>query len=202
MTAPAQLLFLAGASGDTSFWRPAAGLLRHPAASVFVGWPGFGPTPADPDMDGVAGLAASVAARIDRPTALIAQSMGCVVALLAARERLDLVTHLVLAAASGGVDVHGLGGRDWQAEFLEAPRPVPDWFATFDQDLSALLQSLAMPALLLWGDADPISPVAVGQRFAGLLPDARLHVVAGGTHALGNALAGQVAPLIHRHLAS
>jgi len=199
---PEQVLFLPGASGDTQFWRPAADLLQHPAQRGFIGWPGFGQTPADPAIGGVADLAASVAAMIDQPTALVAQSMGCVVAILAALERRSLVTHLVLTAASGGVDVHGLGGFAWQREFLEAPRPVPDWFAAYDKDLSDDLSTLAIPALLLWGDADPISPVAVGQRFAGLLPDSRLQVITGGTHAMGRALAAEVAPLIDRHLSS
>lgn len=61
-------------------------------------------------------------------------------------------------------------------------------------------QAVAQP--LLWGDADPISPVAVGQRLAALLPQAQLHVFAGGDHDLGHALAHEVAPLIDAHLAS
>jgi pimeloyl-ACP methyl ester carboxylesterase len=199
---PAQLLFLPGASGNTEFWRPAAGRMRHPAQRRFFGWPGFGQTPADPHVQGICGFVRSVAEAIDRPTALIAQSMGCAVAVMAASQSPGLVTHLVLTAASGGVDVHGLGGHDWQREFLHAPRPDPDWFATFRQDLSGELRALAVPTLLLWGDADPISPVAVGERFASLLPAARLHVIAGGTHAMAGALAAEIAPLIDRHLTS
>lgn len=198
---PSQLLFLPGASGDTGFWRPVADRLRHPAGKHFVGWPGFGTTPPDANVNGIPDLVRSVAARIDRPTGLIAQSMGCAVAILAALERPGLVTHLVLTAASGGVDVVKLGGRDWQQGFLQTNKTDPPWFATFRQDLSAGIPSIAAPALLLWGDADPVSPVAVGQRFAALLPHAELHVFAGGAHNLGNALASSIAPLIDAHLA-
>lgn len=59
-----------------------------------------------------------------------------------------------------------------------------------------------LPTLLLWGDADPISPVKVGQRLAALLPRAELHVCPGGGHDVGYAFAGAIAPLIDRHLSS
>lgn len=38
--------------------------------------------------------------------------------------------------------------------------------------LAADIQSITAPTLLLWGDVDPVSPVAVGNRFAALLPTA------------------------------
>ncbi|THG87146.1 alpha/beta fold hydrolase [Pseudomonas sp. A-1] len=63
------------------------------------------------------------------------------------------------------------------------------------------MAELHMPVLLLWGDADPISPVRVGQRLAELLPRAELHVIPGGGHDLGFTHAGEVARLIDRHLA-
>ena len=57
-----------------------------------------------------------------------------------------------------------------------------------------------MPTLLLWGDAVPISPVAVGQRLQRLLPRSRLVVLPGGQHDLAQVYAEQVAMLIDRHL--
>jgi pimeloyl-ACP methyl ester carboxylesterase len=54
--------------------------------------------------------------------------------------------------------------------------------------------------LLLWGDRDPISPLAVGERLRVLAPDARLHVVAGGEHDLAVTHAGELAPLVAAHL--
>ena len=61
---------------------------------------------------------------------------------------------------------------------------------------------VAMPALLLWGDCDPISPVRVGERLASLLPNAHLHVVQGGDHDLAETHASVIAPLIDEHLRS
>lgn len=86
---------------------------------------------------------------------------------------------------------------------MRAAHPgLPDWFAGYRDDLAPRLPALHIPTLLLWGDADPISPVQVGQRLASLLPQASLHVVAGGDHGLACTFASQVAPLIDRHLAA
>lgn len=198
---PAQLLFLPGASGRTQLWEPVAKRLAHSAAKIQVGWPGFGPTPPDPSIRGLDDLVARVAARVDRPTALLAQSMGGVVAIRVALAKPTLVTHLVLAATSGGVDVAGLGGEDWRPGFHQANPLLPRWFADAQEDLSPQLPAVTVPTLLLWGDADPISPLAVGRRLASLLPDAELQVVAGGDHDLVETHARLVAPLIDRHLA-
>lgn len=197
---PLKLIFLPGASGNTHFWRPVAGLLAHPGERVHIGWPGIGPTPADPDVNGVDDLIARVVAEIDRPSALIAQSMGGVIAMHGALERPNRITHLVLAVTSGGIDVADLGAEDWRPAFLAENPTVPRWFIDFQSDLSDRLHAITAPTLLLWGDADPISPVRVGERLARLLPNARLHVFAGGTHDLGNVLASRVAPLIEGHL--
>ena len=63
------------------------------------------------------------------------------------------------------------------------------------------MREITIPVLLLWGDADPISPVAVGRRLAELFPSAELIVFAGGTHDLVAERAGEVTPHIDRHLA-
>jgi len=137
---------------------------------------------------------------IDRPTAVIAQSMGGVIAMRAALERAEYVTHLVLTVTSGGLDMQGLGAHDWRAGFAEANPQLPDWFLTFRADLSHDIGRIAQPTLLLWGDDDPISPVAAGQRLLERLPDAQLHVVPGGRHDLAAVHAETLAPLVDAHL--
>jgi len=197
---PDKLLFLPGASGNTGFWLPVAELLTVPGERIHFGWPGFGPTAPDPAVTGMEDLIAMVTAEIDRPTAVIAQSMGGVIALRAALEKPEFVTHLVLTATSGGMNLSDLGARDWRPAFHAANPSLPRWFATYREDLTDRLGSINAPALLLWGDADPISPPPVGERLAALLPCAELHVFAGGTHDLANTLAQTVAPLIDKHL--
>lgn len=197
---PHRLLFLPGASGNTHFWRPVAQRLRHGAEPVHLGWPGFGETPNDPGVNGFEDLLALVLARLDRPCALIAQSMGGVLALRAALARPQRVTHLMLSATSGGLPMAALGAENWRESFRAAHPEVPDWFATDTTDLSSRLPELTLPVLLLWGEADPISPVAVGERLAALLPHAQLHVIPDADHDLGLLHADQVAPLIDEHL--
>lgn len=198
----AQLLFLPGASGNTDFWRPVAALLRARAATVrHVGWPGFGPTPPEPGVVSLEQLAERVVGSIQAPTALIAQSMGGVIALLVALARPELVTHLVIAALSGGVDMQRHGARDWRPPRGEInPADPSHLFAAYSEDLSSRLSSIEVPTLLLWGDRDPVSPVSVGRWLATVLPKSVLHVVQGGTHTFSNVLAGEVAPLIDIHL--
>ena len=141
-----------------------------------------------------------VVSHIDEPTAVIAQSMGGVLAIRAALEKPDLITHLVLTVTSGGINTRALGAQAWEGAFLEANPTFPKWFVSFETDLTGELREITQPVLLLWGDADPISPVAVGQKLLELLPDARLHVIAGGNHDLACNHALQVAPLIDAHL--
>ena len=174
------LLFLPGASGNTALWRPVADGLAHQGERNFFGWPGFGETPPEPDVAGIDDLVRRVAARVSGPVDLLAQSMGGVIALRVALEKPALVRHLVLSVTSGGLDVAALGARD---------------------DLSDRLPEIGTPTLLLWGDADPISPVAVGRRLAERLPHARLVVIPGGTHDLVHERAAEVLPHIEAHLA-
>lgn len=201
MQTPSTLLFLPGALGRTGFWQPAASLLACPAAQVHVTWPGFSGVARDPAVHSIDDLADRVLARIDRPSALIAQSMGGVVAMLAALRKPELITHLVLSVTSGGMRMDAFDAEDWRPATRAAHPDLPDWFASYHEDLTPRLATLSIPTLLLWGDADPISPVAAGRRLASVLPRAALHVIPGGGHDLACAFASEAAPLIDRHLA-
>ncbi len=200
MPTPAKLIFLPGAAGSPNFWRPVSGLLAHPASRTLLGWPGFDLVPADPDMHGMADLVAMVLKEMDQPCALIAQSMGGVVAVQAALKRPEPLTHLVLAVTSGGLDM--FAADDWRPAFLAANPAAPSWFVDYREDLSGRIGSISVPTLLLWGDADPISPVAVGRHLQELLPRGTLHVLHGGKHDLVVKFAPDVARLIDEHLAN
>jgi poly(3-hydroxyoctanoate) depolymerase len=67
-------------------------------------------------------------------------------------------------------------------------------------DLSDQLAVVAVPTLLLWGDADPISPVGLGQRVASRIPTHHLVVVAGGANDLALEQTDLIVPLIDRPL--
>ncbi|CAN7168841.1 alpha/beta fold hydrolase [Acidovorax sp. Leaf78] len=204
MTTPTRLIFLPGVGGNPAFWQPAANAIALPAERVLLGWPWFGVASAadmPPDAAGsMQDLVDAVTPHMDQPCALIAQSMGGVVAVLAALQRPEHLTHLVLVATSGGVPIDDLRPHDWRADFIRSNPAFPQWMAHERWDLARQLASLSAPALLLWGDADPISPVAVGERLQGLLPHAPLHVLPGGAHDMAQMHASAVAAHITRHL--
>ena len=196
------LLFLPGASGNTAFWQPVANGLQHRGQRRFIAWPGFGGTPNESTVNGISDLVARVVNSMCGPVDLLAQSMGGVIALRAALEKPDLVKHLVLSVTSGGLDVSALGAEDWRPMFQTQNPKLPRWFIEEREDLTGRLGELSLPVLLLWGDADPISPVSVGRRLAALLPRAELIVLKGGTHDLVCDRANEVVPYIEKHLAS
>ncbi|WP_321878535.1 alpha/beta fold hydrolase [Paraburkholderia bannensis] len=200
MHAPTQLLFLPGASGDPAFWQPLAGQLTHTATHRFAEYPGFGGVPADPEVENFEDLVRKIVQQIDQPTALIAQSMGGVIALRAALAKTALVTHIVLAVTSGGLDTEALGAQDWRADFAAKNPQMPDWFLTLREDLTGELAYIQQPVMLLWGDEDPVSPLAVGERLLELLPNSELDVVNGGGHDLANVHARVLAPLVDEFL--
>lgn len=198
MTSKIRTLFLPGASGSASFWKPAA--LRAGVDGEFFAWPGLGDEPPDPDVNGIGDLVAMVLNRIDEPVNIVAQSMGGVVAIMVALARPQKISRLVLAVTSGGVPVADLGGADWRSNYRRRFPQAGRWIAEPVADLSPQIPSIAAPALLLWGDRDPISPVAVGKRLEGLLPNASLRVISGADHDLAHTHADLVGDLIRQHL--
>jgi pimeloyl-ACP methyl ester carboxylesterase len=203
MTLPRKLLFLPGAMGNTRMWRRVSDQLDQLdqlGRRVFMGWPGFGGVPSDPSVRSFDDLVSRVVDELNEPVDILAQSMGGVVALHATLQRPQLVRRLVLAVTSGGVDVAAMGGSDWRAQLLSAMPDMPRWLIDYRGDLTDQLRGLHPPTLLLWGDADPISPVAVGEHLQQLLPHATLRVVQGADHDLVDTHAEQVVPYIHAHL--
>ena len=195
------ILFLPGSGASPDFWEPVG--IRLPAdwPKHYFGWPGIGHQPPDPAINGFDDLIAMVVARMTRPVDLVAQSMGGVLAARIALEHPQLVRRLVLTVTSGGVDMALLGANDWRPAYRREYPEAADWI--YEPRVAGPLpvERITAPTLLLWGDADPISPVAVGQHLLQHLSDARLHVVKGGGHDIAQTHADEVAPLIERHLA-
>lgn len=195
-----KMLFLPGAGGSAAFWRPLADRLDAGRARHFFAWPGLGDEPHNPAVRGLDDLVSMVLAELDAPADLIAQSMGGLVAVKVALAAPGKVRRLVLAVTSGGVPARALGGADWTADYRQAFPRAASWITEAREDLSPQLPTLTVPTLLLWGDADPISPLAVGHRLLELLPHARLHVVRGGDHDLAQNRVDEIAPLVADHL--
>ncbi len=197
------LVFLPGAAGNSAFWRPVAERLANLGPARLFGFPGFGDVPADPAIGSLDDLYAWLVERMPPgPCHVVAQSMGGVLAARLALEQPERVARLVLAATSGGVDVSRLGAADWRRDYRASLPGVPSWFVDDRTDLADRLPGIRVPTLLLWSDADPISPLSVARFLASRIPGARLAVVAGGTHAFAKERPDEVAPLIRAHLES
>lgn len=197
-----KILFLPGAGASPDFWKPVGSLLPAAWPKEYFGWPGLGHQPHDRAISGIDDLVRLVSRRMDEPVDLVAQSMGGVIASRLALERPDRVRRLVLTVTSGGVDMAGLGATDWRADYRRSFPEAAAWITDSRASPPLPVERIAAPTLLIWGDADPISPVAVGKHLAGCIPDAYLHVVPGGDHDVANTHATEVAALIERHLSS
>ncbi len=175
------LLFLPGASGAGAFWDPVRAELAD-LPSTALDWPGVGGVPADPSVTGFDDLVTLVGERLDAPSALIGQSMGGYVAARVALSAPAFVTHLVLAVTSAGVDMAELGARDWRPAARSASPDDPAWLYAPQPDLSRELPTIDVPVLLVWARRDEISPLAVGERLAELLPRSELVVYDSDDH--------------------
>ena len=197
-----RLVFLPGVGADPAFWRPLGERLPAAWERSYLGWPGLGDQPADAAVNGYDDLIGLVLAALgDGPADLVAQSMGGALAMKIALEHPRKVRRLVLAVTSGGLDVESLGASDWRPTYRARFPAAAPWASATRIDLGGRIGEIAQPALLLFGDADPIAPVAVGEALARLMPDARLHVVPGGDHDLARTHAALLAPLVEQHLA-
>lgn len=197
----AKILFLPGAGASPDFWKPVGALLPADWSKEYFGWPGLGDQPHDPAVRGIDDLVRMVAAKMDGPVDLVAQSMGGVIAARLAIEQPQKVRRLVLTVTSAGIDMAGLGASDWRESYRRSFPRAMSWI-TEPRAASLLpVEQIAAPTLLLWGDSDPISPTAVGRHLQSRLANSRLHIVVGGDHDLACTHAAEVAPLIERHLA-
>lgn len=198
------IFFLPGAGASATFWKNASDrLLLDDADRRFFAWPGLGNEQPDPAVRHIDDLVQMVVEALEArtgPVDLVAQSMGGYVAMQAALHLPHKIRRLVLTATSAGVPMGELGAGNWREDYRANFPHAAEWIADPTEDLSARLQGISAPCLLLWGDADPISPVAVGERLLSLLPDARLHILAGGDHDLAITHAPEVAGLIAAHL--
>jgi pimeloyl-ACP methyl ester carboxylesterase len=196
-----KVLFLPGVSGDPGFWQPVADRLPGTWQKTLLGWPGLGEQPPSPGVNGWDDLYRLVEQQLDGRIAIVAQSMGGVLAIRAALAHPLAVSHLVLTATSGGIDVTSLGVHDWRDGYRRSFPAAPEWVyappPTFDDDL----RTLAIPTLLVWAMRDPISPPSVGRRLVELLPQATLVELDDDSHMFARERPDDVAPLIAAHLA-
>ena len=194
------LIFLPGTSGNTEFWHPVMSRLSIHHAKTVIAYPSFGGHADQPDVHSFEDLQNYVLDQIREPSIIIAQSMGGIFAVQATLQKPELVEALVLVATSGGIDLTPFNVSDWREDYQQT-FSVPDWFVGHQTYLDDQLYKIDCPVLLIWGDADSISPVAVGQYLHGKIVISELHIIENGQHDLANVYAEQVATLIQDFVA-
>jgi len=194
------LTFVPGAAGLGSFWDPVRRELPSEWRTRAFDLPGLGPVPAHADVQSYSQLADYVARQIERRTVLVGQSMGGYLALDLTLRYPQLVSHLVLTVAAGGVDMARHGTRDWR---LQARLDNPDraeWTFAPTADLTAVLHRLRVPVLLIWATNDPISPLGIAEELARQLPRARLITFDSDDHWVVRVRAAETAQVIRDFL--
>ena len=197
------LVFLPGAAGRGAFWQPVAARLKDLGPAHLFSFPGFGTAPSDPGIRSMDDLFSWFLDRLPPGAShVIAQSMGGVLATRLALEMPERVARMVLVATSGGLDMRRLGASEWRREFRRERPDVPSWFVDDQTDLSGRLSAIRAPTLLLWSDADPISPLSVANLLAARMARARIATIAGGSHVFARERPDEVASLIRQFLHS
>jgi poly(3-hydroxyoctanoate) depolymerase len=194
------LVFFPGAGGKKEFLQPIGQCLASRRPPIYCEYPGLGGVPENPGLSTLADLQRYLLRSLPERFDLVTMSMGGVLALRIALEAPERVRKLVLMATSGGVDVRAFGGVDWRDTFRRVQPDVPTWFLEERTDLTPQLSRIHHPTLLIYGDADLIAPVAMGEHLCAHLPNARLEVIAGGTHDLEIDHPAFIASQIEAHL--
>jgi pimeloyl-ACP methyl ester carboxylesterase len=197
-----KILFLPGSGASPDFWKPVGSRLPSEWPKEYFGWPGLGREPHDPAVKGMDDLVSMVVARMDGPVDLVAQSMGGVIAARIALAHPQLVRRLVLTVTSGGVDMAAFGATDWRMDYRKLFPAAAEWIYEPRAAAPLPVERIAVPTLLIWGDADAISPLAVGRHLEKRIPGARLHIVPGGGHDLAQTHAAEVAALVEAHFSA
>jgi pimeloyl-ACP methyl ester carboxylesterase len=177
-----RFLFLPGASGVARFWRPVIDRLSSPAESVAFDYPGYGGNPPNAAFQSLNDIAAWVETYIDRPVAILAQSMGGAIAVQLALRNPLMVRRLVLTGTIGGAS-----GRRQPLDSLRegnSQRDLGDfaWLADDTIDMDVRMAHLPIPSLLIFGTNDPIAPRAQGEYLVKLLPNAELVLIDTTSH--------------------
>jgi pimeloyl-ACP methyl ester carboxylesterase len=193
------VFFLPGAGGSPMFWKPVADRLPSEWVKVHFGWPGLGDQPHDPNANGFEDLVRLVERKIKGPVDLVAQSMGGIVAARIALAHPESVRRLVLVVTSGGVDMARFGSSDWRPNYQRLFPNAAGWIFQNKTSEELPVEKITAPTLLIWGNADPISPIEVGRYLQQQIPSSTLHILA-GDHDLASTKVDQVAELIRAHL--
>lgn len=204
--APAVVL-IHGLSISSRYQIPLARRLAKDYSVYAPDLPGFGQSDDPPSIPSILELASWLidwlnVIGLDRGVILVGNSLGANVAVELATRQPERVTHLVLS----GLSLDPAGRRLW-IQIARAIRDIPreplslmplhakDFFVAgpgrvlttlrdaMRDPLATKLPHVKMPALIIRGEHDPLSPQSWAEEVASLLPNGRLAVIPGAPHA-------------------
>lgn len=205
---PAVLIHGLGVS--SRYMVPTARCLAPHYPTLAPDLPGFGRSEPPDRALGVADMADALGgwlrARDLPPAVLVANSLGCQVAVDLSIRHPDLVGWLLLIGPSGDPNLNGSVVRWIGRLALDLPRERPamvvveavDYLRAGPRRLFATARAMvrdpflanlgrvAHPTLVLRGERDPICPQGWGERIAEVVPGARLEVVVGAAHVVND----------------
>jgi pimeloyl-ACP methyl ester carboxylesterase len=190
------VILLHGLGGSADWWRRNIEPLAEDHEVVAVSLPGF---LALSFADVASLLIRWIESSFREPVHLVGNSMGGHIALHVAAQRPDLVRSLTLVDATGipfelkpGLHLEHLfvprGAFSFATilardAFRTGPRSLALAFARLlHNDARPLMAQVKMPVLLLWGEHDPLVPLAYGQQIASAIPHAKLVVIPKAGH--------------------
>jgi pimeloyl-ACP methyl ester carboxylesterase len=226
MSAPRPIL-IHGSGGGHRVWEPVAARLVGSIALELPGHPGGD---ALRDVGDIGRVMAEALERIAPPRALVGHSLGGAAALEVARTRPELVDGLVAVASGARLPVPGhatdRARDDFAAErdrllagfaddpdgpglraardALDACGPdvlLADYAACRSVDLRGRLGGVRVPALVVAGGDDPLTPPWMSEELARELPHAHMVVIPGARHMPMADVPGTLAGVVAAYLA-
>ena len=157
-----KILFLPGAGASPDFWKPVGTLLPDAWPKEYFGWPGLGDQPHDPAIKGIDDLCAWSQRRWT-VRSIWWRSRWAASSPRASRSSGPNVRRLVLAVTSAGVNMAAWAPSDWRPNYRKS-FPRARWITATRATALLPVERITAPTLLIWGDAEPISPIAVGRH--------------------------------------
>ena len=195
------MILLHGMGGSSDWWRRNVPALarEHLVVALDLIGSGWKRSALPPTMDDIAALLARwISDAFDERVHIIGNSMGGHIAMHIVALRPDLVRSLTLVNSTGipfelkpGAHVENLifpagalsFGKILARDALRSPSSIAGSFAKLlRDDARDLMRDFNLPALVVWGEHDPLVPLKYGTQIADTIPNARLVTIARAGH--------------------